>query len=1257
LTTNVPDDWRAATEPLVACRQPLLIGVRHHSAALARIIPELLDAFRPQVLLLELPSDLNDWIRYLADPQTVAPVAISAVGGDGELLFYPLADFSPELVAIRWAARQGVPVVACDLAAAAIGAAAACLAENEEPALETGTGRRSLDSDANQPPAELLDHLLRRTQSADSGQLWERLVETPAVAQPAEAVRRAALLFGWAVRSSWRHHDRRNSLREAAMRRAIRQAPAHSAAIVGTFHAAALLPDRLESLGSHDEQLLGALETSSDPPAVSLVGYSFSQLDERSGYPAGIRDPVWHQSVVEASSVGGIDGLSVALVTEICRHLRAAGHTAGTPDATEIIRMMRDLARLRGLPVAGRGELMESLQSCLLQGELYGRGRAVARAAEAVLVGQRLGRVALTVPRCGLEVHLERLLAELNLPGPQTLGEPPREIRLDVLRNARDRARAVVLRMLNVARITYATRVDSIDQGSRENLTERWKIQWQHGTPAMVAAAGRQGVTLTQVAESLARGVGTSADETRPETILQRLQIAGECGLHGLVDATILEIGDQFVRTANMSQLVSAASWIGRIVAGHVLGLPRDASLEYPPVVRVYHLPGGSPSIERLLRACLDRLEGLEGSDRREDVAGLVDLVYWCNGDLALSIDIGMEPAAAHAVREASNDAPPCSVRPGLERLRHWCLTTNSRGSERMRGAAAGVLGVLGEWRGERIAALTSGWFDAAGDADGRRRLRFGLAGLAQVLLPLAQNDAAWFDGLEDRFRRTRDEVFLARLPALRGGFSELTPADRLRLLEVRLDQYDERGTALPRRFRQSETMASATEDVTWKLAAWRAADLAGRGAVEELLPGFFPASSEGFASDADLPDAPSETQRPPLPPGSISLADRWRLVLAVTEADSPRACSAATCLDQLYGYGTGEGAGDRLTRRRASSSRGGTEAPEPTTIDWADDLEQLFGSDVCQEVLGEAVGAGRATAAELLDPDQVQPSIELLRQVLSLAGGLPEARADKLRRVARRITEQLARQLARRLQPALAGLSTPRPTRRRTRRLNLARTVRDNLANVYRRDNGRAAIVAERLVFQSPARRQMDWHLTFVVDVSGSMSASVVYSALVAAILAELPAISVRFLAFSTEVLDLSGQVADPLALLLQVHVGGGTHIGLGLRAARAGIKLPTRTIVVLVSDFEEGVSAGEMLAEVRALVGAGVKCVGLAALDDSGTARYHQGYAQLVAAAGMPVAAVSPENLARWVGDVIRGDSRSPAGAAAGPVGGPLR
>ena len=109
----------------------------------------------------------------------------------------------------------------------------------------------------------------------------------------------------------------------------------------------------------------------------------------------------------------------------------------------------------------------------------------------------------------------------------------------------------------------------------------------------------------------------------------------------------------------------------------------------------------------------------------------------------------------------------------------------------------------------------------------------------------------------------------------------------------------------------------------------------------------------------------------------------------------------------------------------------------------------------------------------------------------------------------------------------------------------------------------------------------------------------------------------------------------------LMEVQVGGGTHIGLGLRAAREAIKNPSRTLVVLVTDFEEGVSVPEMLAEIRMLADSGAKLLGLAALDDDAKPRYHTGNAAAVVSAGMPVAAVSPERLAQWVGDQIRGGS----------------
>jgi Mg-chelatase subunit ChlD len=360
-------------------------------------------------------------------------------------------------------------------------------------------------------------------------------------------------------------------------------------------------------------------------------------------------------------------------------------------------------------------------------------------------------------------------------------------------------------------------------------------------------------------------------------------------------------------------------------------------------------------------------------------------------------------------------------------------------------------------------------------------------------------------------------------------------------------------------------------------------------------------------------------------------------LVLGVTGCTGAKSRRVASTLDQLYGASARADRG----RRDDLCGRGGTEAPSPSARDWVYDVNGLFGKDVCEEVLGDAAAAGRAAVLEHLNPEAVRPSVNLLEQVLALRGALPERELAHLRKLARGITDRLARELANRLRPALSGLSTALPTRRRSRRLDFARTLDTNLDMAHRRDDGRVGIAPKRLVFRTPARRHMDWHLIFVVDVSGSMEASVIYSALIAAIFSALPAVDVRFFAFSTQVIDLSNSVDDPLALLMEVQVGGGTHIGAGLRAAREAIKNPTRTMVALVTDFEEGVSLAEMLAEVRMLADSGAKLLGLAALDDEAKPRYHTGNAGSVVSAGMPVAAVSPERLANWVCDQIRGSS----------------
>ncbi len=778
------------------------------------------------------------------------------------------------------------------------------------------------------------------------------------------------------------------------------------------------------------------------------------------------------------------------------------------------------LADCAGFAAAGRGELLEAIETSLVQGDLLGRGRAVASAAQKVLVGQQRGRLPPDTPRSGLAPQIEATMQRLKLPGPDEIDEDAKELRLDPLRSKLDRARAVVLRRLNLIGVHYAQRFDTESVGNRDNLTEAWRVQWTHATTATVEAAGIRGVTLQQASEAaVVRMRHTDSDDDvgtttlHPATLLMRLAAAAECGLLGLTQKILRHVDGAFVQSASTAQLVEVAGWIQRIAAGHVPGLAIHEENAAAPDVGVFKhtaLLNSSPLIEAALR----QLDGLRGSNEPADVITIVELASMIRSD--------DDPSSANALSAL------------LPSLRSWLQRTRRNGSGRMQGAAWGTLAMLAASDIDQLSRIQSGWYDAASDASGRKNLRERMAGMIVPLLPLVSGDPDWLGGLEERLASSPDDHFLSRLPAIRGGFHSLTPNDRARLLRDRLLILQPGGSAAG---------GNRTLDDSVLLASATAADRAGRAAIAELLPGL-------TLRDVTRTDVAATAKPITEPPGEIPLPDRWRLVLGVQGSSSPRARRVASTLDQLYGTSTCEGAGGR-DDLVAPGQGGGTEKAQPSAREWVEAVGDLFGKDVCEEVLGEAAAGGRAAVLGYLNPDQVRPSIELLEQVLSLRGALPERELSLLRKLARRITQRLAEQLANRLRPALSGLSTPRPTRRRSRRLDLPRTLRDNLKTAHTRDDGRVGIAPHRLVFRSPARRQMDWHLIFVVDVSGSMEPSVIYSALMAAIFSSLPAIDVRFFAFSTDVIDFSENVDDPLSLLLEVQVGGGTHIGLGLRGA----------------------------------------------------------------------------------------------------------
>ncbi|WP_370531916.1 DUF5682 family protein, partial [Streptomyces venezuelae] len=584
------------------------------------------------------------------------------------------------------------------------------------------------------------------------------------------------------------------------------------AAVVGAFHAPALcLDEARDDLGEGTEEggaeasvragasgasgaggasgATGAVKSGGAKGArgiavTSLVPYSFDLLDSRSGYPAGIRDPLWQQAVFTAGGdPEGIRRAAADALTGLCREMRRAGHTAGTGEAAETLRLALDLATLRGLPAPGRGELLEAVTTVLGQGEPLGRGRALARALEAVFVGTARGRISPRAPRSGLGPSVEDELGSLRLPRPE---EPePREVRLDPLRSPLDGRREVLLQRLLVIGASYGEPLAVAATGDGTALGTKWRLTWTPSVPARLDLAGARGVTAAQAAAGTlgetARREAAEGGPT-PAQILAGLTAAARCDLPDLVDARLHEAAAVLPDTASLPELLAALDLLEGIQRGHYPGTTDGAR----------DLAGALTG--ELLEAAVRALPGLAGSDTPADAGALVALA-----DRTAARHLGLR--LDRALAELCFGASPL-----------------------MQGAALAVRVMLDLDPAAGLGERAAGWIDGATAPDTRRALTRRLAGLLTAAGPLLQTSPEALSPLLDRVDSLADQEFLDRLPALRGGFDVLAPADRERLLSTVTERLGDR----------LDLSLDAPPEL---LALWAAADAAGLAALKALPP------------------------------------------------------------------------------------------------------------------------------------------------------------------------------------------------------------------------------------------------------------------------------------------------------------------------------------------------------------------------------------------------------------------------------------
>ncbi|NED84272.1 hypothetical protein G3I76_29785 [Streptomyces sp. SID11233] len=530
---------------------PLLLGVRHHGPGSARAVGAALEAARPGAVLIEGPPEGDALLSLAADEQMRPPVALlaHAVDDPGRAAFWPLAGFSPEWVAIRWALAHDVPVRFIDLPAAHSLAMTEKEEEREKEKDRRGPVERAGEAGAAPVPVDPIGVLAETAGYDDPERWWEDVVEHrahdggPGDPLAAFAALGEAMTALREVYGDGGHP--RDAVREAYMRIQLRTARKefddNVAVVCGAWHVPAL--EARTTLAADRALLKGLPKVKAE---LTWVPWTHQRLARHSGYGAGIDSPGWYAHLFASP-----DRPVERWMTRVAGLLRDEDRFVSSAHVIEAVRLAATLAAMRGRPLAGLSEATDAVRAVMCEGS----DMPLALVRDRLIVGTALGEVPDTAPAVPLQRDLTRRQRTLRLKPEAS----ERDIELD-LRKDTDAARSRLLHRLRILGVGWGEPTEG--RGSTGTFRESWRLRWEPELYVRVAEAGIWGTTVLSAATARAESDALSATALADVTAL-----AERCLLAGLTDAlpvVVRMLADRAALDTDVGHLADALPSLAR---------------------------------------------------------------------------------------------------------------------------------------------------------------------------------------------------------------------------------------------------------------------------------------------------------------------------------------------------------------------------------------------------------------------------------------------------------------------------------------------------------------------------------------------------------------------------------------------------------------------------------------------------------------------------------------------------------------------
>lgn len=540
-------------------RSVVYVPIRHHSPACSFHVQKTIEFYSPDIILIEGPADCNSLIPHIVSEGSQAPFCLycsyddkSGALGKGDngkyRAYYPLLDYSPELVALREGAVRNIPAAFIDL-------------PYKDYLFVT---RKTEQVNRNEPYfrySQYVRMLSGRTGCRSFHEFWEKYFELQGFQITSEEFFRQLFDYCYYIRADYTEEMLEEdgcAEREIHMAKEIEKASklyGKVLVITGGFHVKGLL----ELEGRKKSRYKGPL--SAAHANNYLMPYSFSESDPASGYESGMPAPAFYQYIWENRN-----GMAAEqFMLKVARKLKKEGISIA--DEIEAARMIRELALLRGKLRPGLYEMMDAVQSTFVKRELLPSDNTLTHLHKS-LQGTKRGKLAAEADVPPLVHDFRAHARSFRLPVRSTV---PHETTLDIYKKERHQRLSQFFHQLAFLEVPFCEKLRGPNLARKQNIhlmRETWRYRFSAQVESTLIDLSVYGGTLEEAVQEMLRTKLHQAKGHAGETALTLMESYGS-GLFSdytsyapLVDEVIGEDGD-FVSMTNcayyLSQIEKAA--------------------------------------------------------------------------------------------------------------------------------------------------------------------------------------------------------------------------------------------------------------------------------------------------------------------------------------------------------------------------------------------------------------------------------------------------------------------------------------------------------------------------------------------------------------------------------------------------------------------------------------------------------------------------------------------------------------------------